>query len=775
MIRLNTHWLSQLWLLVCVALAAALFWLLPHARIASSVMALLPTQAISQASPAISDGFLTRLDRQLVWLVSPSGGEHPDAQNDEAVAHWLNQLQKQTFLDSINGPVNDDQQKAWGKFYYQHRNALLDDATRARLQQGHQQADWIISQLFSTFSGISGLELTNDPMLLVRGSQLALQKMGSKFSLHNGWLTVIDENGRRWYMLHGELDSSASELKQAQKIAGTLAQLQRDWEKQYPDGQILSRGSLYYSDNASQQAESDMSRLGTITILGVFLLIIGIFRSIRPLFLCLLSVTVGALGGVVSTLLVFGEIHILTLVMSMSIIGISVDYAIYYLIERMVYGQQDSPQQSLIKVRSALLLALGTTVSAYLIMMLAPFPGIRQLALFASVGLTCACLTVILFFPFLVRGLPNNPVPFSMLLLRWLGVWRHNKTLKFGLSGCAIVISAIGISQLKVNDDIAALQALPTHLVEQDQRISQLTGQHSDQTWYLISGASQEQALQRLENFEPQLQGAQQQGAFHDFQRIPFYSQQRQTENAKLVNDAAPYILNKLQETGVDVAEINIQPMNVTLDTWLASPVSQGWRLMLLTLPSGETGILLPVNGVKDKVMLAQLAADNEGVSWIARKAQFDELFSHYRMVLTWLIGVALAFVVVTYLFREGIKHGLICILPTLFSLSVALGVLGLSGMPLNLFSLLALILVLGIGINYSIFFSNPKGTAVTSLLAVTVALCTTLLTLGMLVMSSTPAIQGFGLTLCVGIFSAWLFSPLTLTKKKKKTRGKSK
>lgn len=775
MIRLSANKLTQLWLLVCIALIVALFWLLPNARIASSVMALLPTQAISQASPTLSDGFLTRLDRQLVWLVSPSEDSSSNSLDDEAVENWLSQLQKQNFLDSVSDLVDEEQQKAWGKFYYQHRNALLDDATRARLQQGDEQADWIVSQLFSTFSGISGLELTNDPMLLVRGSQLALQQMGSKFSLHNGWLTVIDKDGRRWYMLHGELNSSASELKQAQKIAGTLAQLQHNWEAQYPDGKILSRGSLYYSDNASQQAESDMSRLGTLTILGVFLLIISVFRSIRPLFLCLLSVSIGALGGVVSTLLVFGEIHVITLVMSMSIIGISVDYAIYYLIERMVYGQHDSPQQSLIKVRSALLLAVGTTGSAYLVMMLAPFPGIRQLALFASVGLTCACLTVIFFFPVLVRGLPNNPAPFSMLLLRWLGLWRHNKALKIGLSVCAIVLSVVGISQLKVNDDIAALQALPSHLVEQDQRISQLTGQHSDQTWYLISGDSQEQALQRLDHFLPSLQKIQRQGGFDNYQRIPFYSQQRQTENAQLVNHAAPGVLNKLQKMGVDVAEINSQPMNVTLDEWLVSPVSQGWRLMLLTLPSGETGILLPVNGVKDSGVMGQLAAENEGVSWIARKAQFDELFSHYRMVLTVLIGIALALVAVTYLFREGFKHGLMCFVPTLFSLALALGALGLSGMPLNLFSLLALVLVLGIGINYSIFFSNPKGTAVTSLLAVTVALCTTLLTLGMLVMSSTPAIQGFGLTLCVGIFSAWLFSPLTIATKNRRNRTKAK
>ena len=40
-------------------------------------------------------------------------------------------------------------------------------------------------------------------------------------------------------------------------------------------------------------------------------------------------------GGAVATLLLFGELHLMTLVMSMSIIGISADYTLYYLTERM--------------------------------------------------------------------------------------------------------------------------------------------------------------------------------------------------------------------------------------------------------------------------------------------------------------------------------------------------------------------------------------------------------------------------------------------------------
>ena len=39
--------------------------------------------------------------------------------------------------------------------------------------------------------------------------------------------------------------------------------------------------------------------------------------------------------------------------------------------------------------------------------------------------------------------------------------------------------------------------------------------------------------------------------------------------------------------------------MPVTVGDWLASPASEGWRLLWLTLPDGESGVLVPVSGVK--------------------------------------------------------------------------------------------------------------------------------------------------------------------------------
>jgi len=763
----NDRLLALLWLALCLLLAAALSFLLPRSQLNSSVLALLPQQNLGAAPPALQQGFMQRLDRQLVWLVSP--GEQDDPQ---VAAWWLAQLRALPDLKQVQGDLDGQQQQQWGRFAWQHRNGLIDEVTRDRLQNGGEaQADWLLAQLFSAFSGVSSKELQGDPMMLVRGSQLALAQNAGRMTLHDGWLTVKDAQGQQWYFLHGELANNAFSMQQSHALVTRLSALEQQLKSRWPQAKLLTRGTVLFSDNASQRAQHDVKTLGSVTLGGVVLLVLLVFRSLRPLLLTVTSVAIGAMAGTVMTLLCFGELHLMTLVMSLSIVGISADYTLYYLTERMVHGDQQTPWQSLRKVRGTLLLALATTAIAWLLMLLAPFPGLRQLAVFAASGLTASCLTVILIYPWLVRGLPVRPVPLMVPLARWLAAWRRQRGLRVGLPMAMAIFALAGIAQLKVDDDIAHLQSAPAHLLEQDRQLATLTGQRADQTWFVVWGDDAQQTLQRLEKLAPDLQQAQQQGWLQHYRLLPLTSLAQQQRDLQLLKQAAPNITARLQQAGITLPAPDLTPMPVTPEAWLASPLSEGWRLLWLTLPDGRSGVLIPTSGVKNSAALAELTKQHPGVSWIDRKSGYDSLFSFWRTLLSGLLALALLLITLSFVLRLGLKAGLRSALPSVLSLAMALATLGWIGASLNLFALLALILVLGIGINYTLFFSNPQGTPLTSLLAVSLAMITTLLTLGMLVFSSTSAIASFGTVLCSGIFSAFLLSPLAM----RPTRSRSK
>ncbi|MCL0229214.1 MMPL family transporter, partial [Klebsiella pneumoniae] len=100
-------------------------------------------------------------------------------------------------------------------------------------------------------------------------------------------LVTKDAAGTYWYLLHGELAGSSFDMQQTHQLVTTLNALQQTLKSQYPQAQLLSRGTVFYSDYASQQAKNDISTLGVDTVLGVILLIVSVFRSVRPLLLSL--------------------------------------------------------------------------------------------------------------------------------------------------------------------------------------------------------------------------------------------------------------------------------------------------------------------------------------------------------------------------------------------------------------------------------------------------------------------------------------------------------
>ena len=755
------------WLLIIALLVAALFWLLPRSQINSSVLALLPQQQNTTVPQVFVKGFTQRLDRQLMWLVSPPQGAGIAPLDD-----WLKQLRALPELSQVEGPMDAQRQQEWGTFFFQHRNALLDDATRQRLTTGAEaQSQWILGQLYSAFAGVSGKELAHDPLLLVRASQMAQQQNSSGMTLDQGWLMARDKQGRSWYLVHGELKASSYDITTGRQTVASLNAVKQAFETRWPGAKVLARGTIFYSNYASQQAEHDLSTIGAASVIGVFVLILVMFRSVLPLLLSLLSIAIGALSGTVFTLWVFGEIHIMTLVLSTSIVGISADYTLYFLTERRVHGDTTTPLDSLKKLFPALSMALLTTVAAYLMLLIAPFPGLQQLAVFAAAGLSAACITVMCWYPYLSKRLPVGPTPGLALIFRWLLAWRSQKAVRIGLPALILLVAAGGIAQLKINDDIADLQSLPAALQQQEQQIAALTGQTNDQKWLVVYGENAEQTLQRLEALRPKLAQAKTGGVIDGYRMLGLPSQAQQQRDLTLLRQRAPQIVAQLEQAGIRVSVPDLRPQTVDVPMWLNSVISQGWRLLWLSLPDGSSATLIPVSGVHDSAAMAALADSSPGAGWIDRKTEFSDLFSQYRVYLTGLLALAVAVIAVMYLWRFRLPHGLICLVPTVLSLATGIAALGYSGHNLNLFSLLALILVLGIGINYTLFFTNPRGTPTTSMFAIFMAVVTTLLTFGMLVFSATQAISSFGIVLSFGILTAFLLSPLTLPVKKRGRR----
>jgi predicted exporter len=108
---------------------------------------------------------------------------------------------------------------------------------------------------------------------------------------------------------------------------------------------------------------------------------------------------------------------------------------------------------------------------------------------------------------------------------------------------------------------------------------------------------------------------------------------------------------------------------------------------------------------------------------------------------------------------RYGPRDALVILLPPAGAALLTLGLLGWIGSPLNLFNLLGLLLVLGMGVDYAIFLREGRRTQPTVLLAIGLSAVTTWIAFAMLSLSATPFVRSIGLTLASGIALVFLLA----------------
>ncbi|HWY23529.1 MAG TPA: hypothetical protein VNX47_01335, partial [Nevskia sp.] len=132
--------------------------------------------------------------------------------------------------------------------------------------------------------------------------------------------------------------------------------------------------------------------------------------------------------------------------------------------------------------------------------------------------------------------------------------------------------------------------------------------------------------------------------------------------------------------------------------------------------------------------------------------ADISEILQRYRRIALLLtLGI---YVVIGVLLarRYGLAGSAAVLLPALGGGALALALLAWAGVPINLFHVLALLLVLGMGSDYSIFLREARGPEGPAMLAVVLAVLTAALSFGLLAFSSTPFIRAIGQVQALGI-----------------------
>ncbi|MGF1818548.1 MMPL family transporter [Vibrio alginolyticus] len=763
-LSLGTHTFALVWLNLVVLAGALLLkqWVWSaESPIETNILKLLPKNQQNPVAEQAFESVSASMSDKVIFVITAPDKNALFA----AAAEFDRGLRQSNHFRDVVGKISPQEQQAWASYYFKHRFQLLTPQQRERLSQNpEQQVQHVIQSLYNPFSGVTGQELQNDPFLLFRDYLSQVTQQSSSFRLDNGYLSV-EKDGAQYLLITAELKDSPYSLT-GQLVVPDIQALEQSVAQKY-GAKVAHTGVLFYADFGTQSAKSEISTIGVFSLLGIIALLVLVFRSVMPLFLALLSITIGLLVALSVTTWIFGKVHLFSLVFGASLIGVSIDYAFHYLTERLAAGNEWDSEQGLKHIFIAITLGLITSLIGYLGMLVAPFPGLQQLALFSSIGLIAAYITVVAWYPILARN-PSRSIsnlPGQSLLAKWLTLWNQPR-IKVGLPMLCVVASGFFLLQLNYDDDIRLLQTMPKDLKQQETLITTLSGMQSSQQMLVVTADDDESLMKKLESLTPTLEAWKADSTIESYQSLSRYlsSVERQQQDYQLIRDLYATQSSPLA-SGLGLSKkpkMDADFIPVTVEQYLQNPVSAPVRFLHLGKIKEKSATVVVLNQLQDSAVVKAFAKSQSDVVYLNKAEELSALFGEYRIKIMELLAAASAVIFLVLIKRYGLQHSWRVLLPSLIACACGLATAVAMGTTLNLFNLLGLVLILGIGIDYTLFFAE-KARSVSTLLAITLSAITTVLSFGLLSLSQTHAIHSFGITVLSGIFVAWLLSPIAI------------
>jgi predicted exporter len=771
--------LALLWALVVCLLVGHNAWLWLGKRIApdTDILALLPAD---QRDPVLQQSFTHMVDsaqQRVVILVGAA--QWNDARR--AADAWSAALAPHADLLRIDA-AGDEVQAGWLDGLQPHAALLLGREQEKQLRE-QPASFWLESALGRLYGAFGGPKLgafRDDPFGLLAGW---MQERAGETPVRprDGRLFVAAQ-GREYVLLTYTLRAPAFSLTAQRQVVPLLDQASAAAQRAVPGVEVIKAGVVLHAAAAGRQASSEVETIGLGSLAGIVLLTWLTFRSVKPITLVLVAIGIGFLGALSVCWLLFGRIHLLTLVFGASLIGVAQDYGIYFLCHRLGADASIDSPRLLRRLLPGLGLTLLAAVIGYLGLALTPFPGLRHMAVFSALGLVFAWLTVACWFPVLIKARSMRAGwlarRYAGLAARWPRVSGSPATLGvLALLGAAV---ALGCARLDVNDDIRSLQSSPPQLVQDQIKLGKLLDVPSPVQYYLVRGATDQDVLQREEALKRRLDPLIAEGHIAGYQALSNWvpSAQTQRERLALVESrllgADGPLAALARQIGEDKAWVDATRAHLleraapmSPEAFLRTPASEPWRHLWIGEVGGVHASIVALRGMRYASIprLEDAAEGLEGVQWVDKVGGISAVLGRYRAYMGWVVLGAYALVYLV-LFPRYRGRTWRVLAPTAAASVLTLALLGFAGQSLQLFHVLALMLLLGVGVDYGIFMQERPGQAGhgkdsdAPWLAVGLSAANTLLSFGLLALSGTPALRAFGLTMLAGTALVWLAAP---------------
>lgn len=553
-----------------------------------------------------------------------------------------------------------------------------------------------------------------------------------------------------------------------------------------PDSRVnlLMSGTPVFAVSARSAIEGEIARLALASTALVTLLLLSVYRSPTLLLLSILPVAVGAVVGIATVSIGFGNVHSLTLAFGTTLIGEAVDYSVYFFIQR--FENVGRPAEW--EFWKTICLGVLTSSVGYSVLLFSGFPSLAQLGLYSISGLLMAALVARFALPTLMPGVTVLPKLDNLgtVMERVFAGFRRYRWLAL------VAILAGGLTVLLHSGNIwnrklLALSPISEKAQKADEILRTSLGVSDMRYVASFTATTEDEAIRESERVGEVLQRAIRHKEIAGFMSpafaLPSLEAQRRRQSA-IPNEKTALL--HLRQATVDLP-VRIRDLTPFLrdlkDARTRQPIRRAdlrgtsFQLLvdslLIKRPAGYL-VLLPIKPLFDdrldvRAMNDALRANDDlrDVRVIDILDETTKVFEGYLHESLSLISIGSVMIVGLLLMTlRSATRTLRIVIPLACAVISVTAVLVVLGVGLTIFHLIGLLLVVAIGSNYALFFDNANkrhdnpGRYRTNV-SIVVANLTAVASFGILGFSRVPVLSAIGTTVGLGAFLALIYSAM--------------
>ena len=767
--------------------AGVALWGVWHLRFEEDITKVLPQNEKTSLTAKLLKQ-LNFADKISVIVTREDTGDFADMQAlTDALCDTLRQRLPQYFTD-IQGIVPEEEvDKAWG-FVHEHLPLFLEDQDYEYLAQ-RLQTDSLRAlveghyRMMLTPAGMVAQQFVRkDPFSLTfRGLQkLQALNIGTDLTLSEGYLTTQDQR-HILFFLNPVFQGSDTEHNTA--FVQALEQLQEQFNAQYVGKASCEFfGAPFISVSNASQIKADILTTVLISLSALCLLLIFFYRNITVPFIAFIPSLFGVLTALALLYWIKGSISAISISMGAVLLGVTIDYSLHILTH---YKATDDTRELYRSVTTPLLLSSLTTALSFFCLLFVHSEVMRDLGIFASVGIMVSALLSLLLIPHFYRK--NKNIEARKTFLDRVGAYPfHQNKWVVGAALLLILASFLAFHEVRFNSDIASVNYLSDRYQRAQQRLETLTDSKYKSLYTTAYGYSLDEALSQNTQLYHTLVQLKAQGKLQQFSSLgavvlPLAEQEKRLKrwrdfwSEERTHALAQSLSTLAQETGFK------QAMYAPFFAYLEQPKAPITNLSdyeaLSALPikdfiTEKDGFYTIANLVKLNIdqrdaFIQQIEQQTPTI--VIDRKQISETFLGKLKddVLALASYASLAIFFILLVFFRRIELVLLTLIPIALTGVVTTALMNLFGLEFNVFSMIVCTLVLGHSVDFSIFmtcalqkdYSTGKDELPVYKVSVLLASITTFLAIGTLIFAKHPALRSIASVSLIGIFSALLLT----------------